>query len=97
MDAKNLPINITHYINPHIFYFKIDVGTTEESEEFDSLLESYALQKVKEYPKGYEPEVGDIVLVYFQPWNKWIRGEVDFIANFLTKPTSYILWSFENG
>lgn len=97
MDVNKLPINITHFINPHLFYFKFELGKTDESEEFGNLLEKYALENAKYYPTGYEPDIGEIVVVYFQSWRKWIRGKVDYIAEFLSKPSKYILWSFEHG
>lgn len=97
MASKKFPIYVTHYINPHLFYFKIDLGTSDENEKLDNELQDYVKGKLQFFPSGHEPEVGEIVVVFFHPLSKWIRARVDYVADLVAKPTRYVLWSPENG
>lgn len=94
---NKFPIKITHYINPHKFYFKLEYGFSEQNSELTKRLEEYALHKCGQYLTGYKPSIGEIILVFVQPWNKWVRANVDSIATFQNDAMKFILWALDDG
>lgn len=94
--ATKKKIQITHFVNPHLFYFK----TAKSSEQLVKL-ENRIVDEVKNTPsdKNFRPEKGDIVafLNRGKHLDKWIRAIVDHISEFTTKEARYILWAIDYG
>lgn len=90
-------IAITHFINPHHFYFKIDDGLITE----DLIhLENEILRHAKAHGHGvseFTPVVGNVLAFSYTPWNKWIRARVDTVIDYLNQETKYILWALDYG
>lgn len=99
MDAgasKKFLINITRYINPHKFFFKLD-NCSESQNNIEEVLAIYGTSHRQHGYKGYVPSIDEIVVVYMQPWNKWIRAKCDYIAEFASLEQKFILWSLDDG
>lgn len=46
---------------------------------------------------GYAPKINEIVLVFMQSWNKWIRAKCDSIAEYASSERKFILWALDDG
>lgn len=65
MDTSKRAINITHYINPHMFWFKYDISYVEGNSKLnilDQKLRKYLLENDEEYRV---PEVGEVSFFFF--------------------------------
>lgn len=95
---SELFITITHFINPHLFWYK-----TIESDNLDQALvlrnlEQSLDQLYKNKPHCYNqlrPQIGDKVAVNFIAWNKFIRAEILQKAEF--QQEEYIVWVIDYG
>ncbi|TMW52130.1 hypothetical protein DOY81_002765 [Sarcophaga bullata] len=91
-------ITITHFINPHLFWYK-----TIESDNVDHVrvlknLEQSLDQLYKNKPhcdNQLHPQIGDKVAVNFIAWNKFIRAEILQKAEF--QQEEYIVWLIDYG
>lgn len=96
---EELSIVITHSINPHQFYFKLDLGRSEHDDrqfEYFNLICDDLWDA--ERNNGYQPKVGDLIAVYVQPWSKWIRAHVDHVMEYFSvEKKKYILWAMDDG
>lgn len=101
MDAESEPkylINITRYINPHKFFFKLEYNLSEMEKNIENMLSIYGTSVMQNgYHAGYAPKINEIVAVFMQPWTKWIRAKCDFIAEFVSSEPEFILWSMDDG
>lgn len=98
MDAKSkFLIKITRYINPHKFFFKLEYNLSEFERNIENILTIYGTSSRHNGYKGYAPSVGEIVVVFMQPWNKWIRAKCDYIAEFELSEPKFILWAMDDG
>lgn len=95
MDEKGLKrINITHVINPHLFWFKNCLDSNPDLERLEKEFKEY----VKAHPnmkatKNRAQLLNEtIVLVYMVSERKWIRAEVDIDLN-----EEVIVWSIDYG
>lgn len=95
-------INITHIINPHMFWFRY--AASNDSNDALYQVESRLLKYVHKtgaialFPTGYDAKNGEIVLV--QRNNKWIRGMIDYTIDPNSaeqKYKNYIVWSIDDG
>lgn len=87
-------IRITHYINPHLFWFKyVDSSTERREQNIDSNLKAFI---AKTYKKTCAPalHLEQIVATYWVAKNKWIRAVVD-----QDDPSDgfVILWAIDYG
>ena len=95
---SELLITITHFINPHLFWYK-----TIESDNLDHAhvlrnLEQSLDQLYKNKPNcdsQLRPQIGDRVAVNFIAWNKFIRAEILQKAEF--QQEEYIVWVTDYG
>lgn len=100
MDAEANPrflIKITRYINPHKFFFKLEYNLSQFEKNIEDILTIYGTKHRRHGYKGYAPKVDEIVVVFMQPWNKWIRAKCDYIAEFAQSDSKFILWSLDDG
>lgn len=91
-------IEITHFINPHLFWYKI-AGKSNESQK--ATIEHKFLEFAKRYynqncAKNFDAKisVSDYVAVYYLNEKKWIRATVD---KFNSSEGSMILWADDYG
>lgn len=88
-------IIITHYVNPHMFWFKYqkDARSEEILILLNEKLQKYVLDNVRKH-EPYSPRIGEIILCY--NGEQWIRGKVD---QRLTNPkeTKFIVWAIDYG
>lgn len=98
--ATNKPqnIEITHFINPHLFWYKI-AGKSNESQK--AAIEHKFLEFAKQCynqncAKNFDAKisVSDYVAVYYLNEKKWIRATVD---KFDPSEGSMILWADDYG
>lgn len=91
---SDFPIQITSFINPHLFYFKLEniVG------EYDSKLENHLRLNAEnaEIKKLFNPSKGEIISAYIPSWSKWLRGQVDLVLN-ENGTNQYIIWCLDYG
>lgn len=91
-------VAITHFINPHLFWYR-KVGTP--GDEYIHVLADLErkLQDLYRNKPSMEtrcrPVIGDKVAVNFVAWNKFIRAEVLQTAEF--KQEEYIVWTTDYG
>lgn len=100
MDAEAKPkflIKITRYLNPHKFFFKLEYNLSKFEKDIEDILTIYGTSHRQHGYKGYTPCVDEIVVVFMQPWNKWIRAKCDYIAQFVSSEPKFILWSMDDG
>lgn len=95
MGEKGLKrINITHVINPHLFWFKNCPDSNPDLErlekEFKEYVNSHPNMKATKNRAQLLNET--IVLVYMVSERKWIRAEVDMDLN-----EEVIVWSIDYG
>ncbi|XP_055644302.1 putative ATP-dependent RNA helicase SoYb [Toxorhynchites rutilus septentrionalis] len=101
-DNDNDLIRITHYINPHNFWFKHDSAYLYNAEEQKFLLElneycesTYTRGKIAE---SYIPHrQGELVAVFYFQQARWIRAEVDEIQQELGGQIHCNLWAIDEG
>lgn len=100
MDAEahqRFLIKITRYINPHTFFFKLEYNLSQFEKDLENKFTIYGTSRRQHGYKGYAPSVDEIVVVYMQPWNKWIRAKCDYVAEFVSSEPKFILWSLDDG
>ncbi|XP_055316972.1 putative uncharacterized protein DDB_G0286901 [Sitodiplosis mosellana] len=71
-------IKITHFVNPHKFFFKRleDEGFDKQLEEMEVKIKG-SVNKRMQPPDGPEDiQIGDLVAVLMPDFNKWIRGVI---------------------
>lgn len=93
-------IRITHYINPHMFWFKYETSFFGKSKllELDSKLQQYYCEDNDVLSnRKYEPQIDEMVGVFNFSWNRWIRAKVDYIIEGISAPPKYILWAIDYG
>lgn len=93
-------IKITHFVNPHHFYFKYDKGTLDDRQvKLEFQIQVHCLQWLKRRDEAGEfaPKIGDTVAMLYRPWNKYIRVLVDTIIDFVHCDKRYILWAIDLG
>lgn len=98
-------IEITQFINPHLFWFKCTrnrraMGGARRS-ELDTLeaeLDAYVVGLTDRQLSacGHRPRRGETVAVRHMVWNKWIRAHVDDVLEFVDGPT-FVLWAIDHG
>lgn len=95
---RNIKIHITHFVNPHCFFFKLDIQLHNlPLYEIEGSLAVHAKNIIsKQSNNRYTPKIGEIVGAYVITWNKWIRAQVRTISperlNY-----QYILWAIDHG
>uniref|UniRef100_A0A182VW65 Uncharacterized protein n=1 Tax=Anopheles minimus TaxID=112268 RepID=A0A182VW65_9DIPT len=99
-------VHITHYINPHCFYYKPETAYMQEHEQakFAATFHEYC---EKEYGKIYDtvrnvhsgklPQPGDLVAMRSNQLQRWIRCEVEELIVDLNQTRWYYLWAIDEG
>lgn len=93
-------IRITHFVNPHQFYFKYEDDLFDPALiELEKQIHMCATAKRKQQSstKSWELKKGDKVAVLSKAWTKWIRAEIDEIVEKLNGEIEYTLWSIDHG
>lgn len=99
-------IHITHYINPHCFYYKPETAYIEEHEQtkFAAIFNEYCETEYgMRYDTGRDPEPwklpkpGDLVAMRSNQLERWIRCEVEDIAVDLNQTVWYYMWAIDEG
>lgn len=95
-DDTKFPIKITNFINPHLFYFKLENIIGQLDTEIEHQLKQNS-EKVKwEYPSGYNAKQHEMVAAYVVEWGKWVRAQVDLILE-QTNNNQYLIWCLDHG
>ena len=94
-NQKTRTIVLTHYINPHMFWFKYEYHLLENIplQSLELKIKNYAAEQSLD---AFEPKVGQIVAFMNATWQKWIRVRVDMIPEGLDGHI-YILWAIDHG
>ncbi|XP_037932078.1 putative ATP-dependent RNA helicase SoYb [Teleopsis dalmanni] len=93
--AYRFRIVVTHYINPQLFWYYIDVpDSLHKVLEVESLLLAECTRDSGQC--YFRPHLNEIVAVQYLPFSKYIRGQVLHVDNESEKPT-YILWAIDHG
>lgn len=70
METGKKAINITHYINPHMFWFRYDISYVEghsKANILDQKIKKYLQDNEQEFrlqnlnKNGYVPQVGEVI------------------------------------
>ncbi|XP_035919658.1 uncharacterized protein LOC118517531 [Anopheles stephensi] len=100
------PIHITHYINPHCFYYKPETAYMQEHEQakFAAILNEFCeteygmLYDSARNPQMWKlPKPGDLVAMRSNQLERWIRCEVEEVAVDLNQIVWYYLWAIDEG
>ncbi|XP_058453909.1 uncharacterized protein LOC131431946 [Malaya genurostris] len=96
-------IRITHYINPHNFWFKHESAYLFNAEEQNFQMEVNKFCEMT-YGRGnincgvYTPkQKGELVAVFYFQLSRWIRAEVDEIMQELNGQINCNLWAIDEG
>lgn len=90
-------IYITHFENPHCFYFKFDRDLHDiELQSLEDEITKYARCKFNENtPANWSKcDIGDTVAAYETTWGKWVRAKV---RSNLKDLECYQLWAVDHG
>lgn len=89
-------ITITHYINPHLFWYKRNNENNGELESIEKTLQEVVAEEKRRNPyfRPITMKCGDRVAVYIVNWDKYIRAEVDIVH---TDSRKCILWAIDYG
>lgn len=91
-------IHITHFFNPHHFWFKftdVDQSKLNELNELDARIYEYATKRRIE--KKWCWRIGDIIAAYNIIWNKWVRVRVENVIEVNNGTPRYYLWAIDYG
>lgn len=90
-------VEITHFINPHVFWLRKCNNVDHEFEGIESELQQYAMCQQKKLVlmrRKRQIDRGSRAAVYFVAWKKWLRCDVDVID---AKCERCILWAIDYG
>lgn len=91
-------IEITHVINPHLFWFKYKDKQNAEVERIERALKKYVAELGDELPTaelaGDKYQGEKYVTVYMKSKEKWIRAEVDDATS---NENESIIWAVDYG
>lgn len=90
-------VEITHFINPHVFWLRKCNIVDREFDRIESDLQQYASRQHKKFSTHQRKmaiECDDRVAVYFVAWKKWLRCNVDVID---AEGVRCILWAIDYG
>lgn len=90
-------IEITHVVNPHLFWFKYMNQPGTELAEFERKLEKYVIEnlnknRASESDGKYRQEA--FVAVYLNSMKKWVRAEIDAVDKSTEKIS---VWAIDYG
>lgn len=101
MDTMNMEnsehtVAVTHFINPHLFWYR-KIGGPDDNFHILTLLEErlQTLYRCKPAIDRCRLDVGDIVAVNFVVWNKYIRAEI--LQKGELQQEEYIVWAIDYG
>lgn len=95
---KSAKIKLTHYVNPHEFWFKyVDDKNQSAENEIQKRIERLS-KNFSQNDYNYTPSIGEIVIVRFScgAVNKFIRARVDWELKYHTG-SEFILWAIDEG
>ncbi|KFB43731.1 AGAP013527-PA-like protein [Anopheles sinensis] len=106
MEEDDNTVRITHYINPHCFWYKPEASylpnhhQKQYMQKFNEDCErEFANRKYKGF--GYKPnsglKVGDMVAQRNKEFQRWIRCEVDAVVADLSGDVWLHLWALDEG
>ncbi|XP_058826646.1 putative ATP-dependent RNA helicase SoYb [Topomyia yanbarensis] len=94
-------IRITHYINPHMFWYKPVSAYVHNLEEkrFQLAIDEYCEENFREASadRNYEAFPGETVAVLDFDRNKWCRCVVDEVIEGKDGDKRYSLWAIDDG
>ncbi|XP_053660398.1 uncharacterized protein LOC128709428 [Anopheles marshallii] len=106
MSQVDNPIQITHYINPHRFYYKPETAYMQEHEQvkFATAFNEYCeneygiiFETVRNTPSWKHPKPGDLVALRSNQLQRWIRCEMEDVMVDVNETTWYYLWAIDEG
>ncbi|XP_055313290.1 uncharacterized protein LOC129574820 [Sitodiplosis mosellana] len=87
-------IHITHFVDPHCFFFKFDDDLHDtQLQILEEEISSFARDKVNDQ-KEFTAKAGDFVAAYEIAWGKWVRAEICANLNHLERCQ---LWAIDHG
>lgn len=85
-------VQITQFIDPHFFFFKLLNPFGEKNAEWETELALAVQNDIR----GYNAKINEMVAIFVPDWNKWVRGEVDYLMHEIDG-TKYIVWCTDYG
>lgn len=102
-DHDNDLIRITHYINPHNFWFKHESAYLYNAEEQEFQLELIEFCETT-FGRGnitsgvYKPtQIGELVAVFYFQLGRWTRATIDDIQQDLSGEVMCNVWAIDEG
>lgn len=82
MNPADTMIEITHYTNPHLFWFKYKAADNEEFKRFDEKVQIFSFERTENVSfiqarRGIR--VGDLITVFHANYEKFIRCKVESV------------------
>lgn len=91
-------VHITHFFNPHHFWFKFIDAEWAQLDELNELEANiYEYTKKRQHDKTFSWQIGDIIAAYSFTWNKWVRGRVENVFEVKNGTPRYSLWAIDCG
>lgn len=99
LESEPESVEITHFINPHVFWYRKCNHIDREFVHYENDLQQYALRERERLSSQSNSQreaikCGDRVVVYFVEWSKWLRCSVDVVDCHYEK---CILWAIDYG
>lgn len=102
-DQDNDLIRITHYINPHNFWFKHESAYLFNAEEQEFQMELIEFCETT-FGRGnitsgvYKPtQIGELVAVFYFQLGRWTRAKIDEIQQDLSGEVMCNVWAIDEG
>lgn len=90
-------IEITHVINPHLFWFIYKNKPNPEVAVIEEALHNYARENVDEINASGKFANESVVAVHLFSENKWIRATVDIQTEPVTNDSEIVVWAIDYG
>lgn len=66
-------VHVTHFVNPHCFYFKFDSDLHDDELQILEEEISRTAHSLVKSTETIERSKGDVVAAYVTQWNKWVK------------------------
>uniref|UniRef100_A0A1A9ZEY5 Tudor domain-containing protein n=1 Tax=Glossina pallidipes TaxID=7398 RepID=A0A1A9ZEY5_GLOPL len=87
---NKINIAVTHFINPHLFWYR----NVHDSHELNQIEQQLQTWKKTARDFAYHPKLGEKVAVSFVAWNRVVRGEILCEVKWLNE---FIVWALDYG
>ncbi|XP_053670792.1 uncharacterized protein LOC128721099 [Anopheles nili] len=105
-DGNDIPIRVTHYINPHCFWYKPETAYMQDlaQAQFSAVLDEHCermygnrYEVIRQPQDAKVPLPGELVALRCNQLGRWIRCEMEELVVDLSDTAWYQLWALDEG